>query len=132
MVVVMTFLAYTNLWEWDNWLWDIRQCFKGAKDPHGEFSNNGDYWKFKGKSNQLVDRPLFTMGSEATISFGMVIAHHSVPLAIALESLWEAEDAAKKHEYHHSCLLATEKNVLQKLVLTKKRRCTSAGNLRKW
>jgi len=21
-------LAYTNLWEWDNWLWDIRQCFE--------------------------------------------------------------------------------------------------------
>ncbi|MFN9600133.1 MAG: type III-B CRISPR-associated protein Cas10/Cmr2, partial [Dolichospermum sp.] len=103
-------LAYTNLWEWDKWLWDIRQCFKGAKDPHEEFSNDGDYWKFKGKSDQLVDRPLFTMGSEATISFGIVIAHHSVPLAIALESLWEAEDAAKKHEYHHSCLIPTKKH----------------------
>ena len=103
-------LAYTNLWEWDKWLWDIRQCFKGAKDPREEFSNKGDYWKFKGKSDQLVDRPLFTMGSEATISFGIVIAHHSVPLAIALESLWEAEDAAKKHEYHHSCLIPTEKH----------------------
>ncbi|MFM9158027.1 MAG: Cas10/Cmr2 second palm domain-containing protein, partial [Dolichospermum sp.] len=68
-------LAYTNLWEWDKWLWDIRQCFKGAKDPRDEFSNDGDYWKFKGKSDQLVDRPLFTMGSEATISFGLVIAH---------------------------------------------------------
>ncbi|MFN9403740.1 MAG: type III-B CRISPR-associated protein Cas10/Cmr2 [Dolichospermum sp.] len=103
-------LAYTNLWEWDKWLWDIRQCFKGAKDPHEEFSNDGDYWKFKGKSDQLVDRPLFTMGSTATISFGIVIAHHSVPLAIALESLWEAEDAAKKHEYHHSCLIPTKKH----------------------
>ncbi|MFM5896877.1 MAG: type III-B CRISPR-associated protein Cas10/Cmr2 [Dolichospermum sp.] len=103
-------LAYTNLWEWDKWLWDIRQCFKGAKDPRDEFSNDGDYWKFKGKSDQLVDRPLFTMGSEATISFGIVIAHHSVPLAIALESLWDAEDAAKKHEYHHSCLVPTEKH----------------------
>ncbi|MFM6862876.1 MAG: Cas10/Cmr2 second palm domain-containing protein, partial [Dolichospermum sp.] len=48
-------LAYTNLWEWDNWLWDIRQCFKGAKDPRDQFSNEGDYWKFKGKSDQLVD-----------------------------------------------------------------------------
>ncbi|MFN9615974.1 MAG: Cas10/Cmr2 second palm domain-containing protein, partial [Dolichospermum sp.] len=103
-------LAYTNLWEWDQWLWDIRQCFKGAKDPHEEFSNDGDYWKFKGKSDQLVDRPLFTMGSTATISFGIIIAHHSVPLAIALESLWEAEDAAKKHEYHHSCLIPTKKH----------------------
>ena len=95
-------LAYTNLWEWDNWLWDIRQCFKGAKDPHEEFSNSGDYWKYL-KDNPvqvgLVDRPLFTMGSEATISFGMVIAHHSVPLAIALESLWEAEEKAKDHVY---------------------------------
>ncbi len=92
-------LAYTNLWEWDKWLWDIRQCFKGAEDPHKEFSNEGDYWKFKGKSDQLVDRPLFTMGSTATISFGVVIAHHSVPLAIALESLWDAEAKAKDHVY---------------------------------
>jgi len=107
-------LAYTNLWEWDQWLWDIRQCFKGAKDPHDEFSNDGDYWKFKGNSDQLVDRPLFTMGSEATISFGIVIAHHSVPLAIALESLWEAEDAAKKHEYNHSCQLGSKKDCFNK------------------
>jgi len=106
-------LAYTNLWEWDKWLWDIRQCFRGAEDPRGEFSNKGDYWQYlkdDGKKVGLVDRPLFTMGSEATISFGIVIAHHSVPLAIALESLWDAEDAAKKHEYHHSCLVPTEKH----------------------
>nr|WP_304511115.1 type III-B CRISPR-associated protein Cas10/Cmr2 [Dolichospermum sp. LEGE 00246] len=95
-------LAYTNLWEWDKWLWDIRQCFKGAEDPHEEFSNSGDYWKYlkdDGEKVGLVDRPLFTMGSEATISFGVVIAHHSVPLAIALESLWEAEAKAKDHVY---------------------------------
>ncbi len=97
-------LAYTNLWEWDDWLWDIRQCFKGAEDPKCEFSNNGDYWQYLKDDHQpvgLIDRPLFTMGSTATISFGVVIAHHSVPLAISLESLWEAENAAKKHEYHH-------------------------------
>ncbi|MCE2906427.1 MAG: type III-B CRISPR-associated protein Cas10/Cmr2 [Anabaena sp. CoA2_C59] len=95
-------LAYTNLWEWDKWLWDIRQCFKGAKDPREEFSNEGDYWQYlkdDGEKVGLVDRPLFTMGSEATISFGIVIAHHSVPLAIALESLWEAEKKAKDHVY---------------------------------
>ncbi|MFN4875597.1 MAG: type III-B CRISPR-associated protein Cas10/Cmr2 [Aphanizomenon sp.] len=95
-------LAYTNLWEWDKWLWDIRQCFKGAEDPHKEFSNEGDYWQYlkdDGEKVGLVDRPLFTMGSEATISFGIVIAHHSVPLAIALESLWEAEKKAKDHVY---------------------------------
>ena len=24
-------LAYTNLWEWDRWLWDTRQCFRGDR-----------------------------------------------------------------------------------------------------
>lgn len=93
--------AYTNLWEWDNWLWDIRQCFRGADDPGNEFDNSGDYWKYKDndeqKNSSLPKRPLFTMGRRATISFGIVIAHHSVPLAIALESLWEAEEEAKEH-----------------------------------
>ena len=100
-------LAYTNLWEWDKWLWDIRQCFKGQKDPQGEFESKGDYWQVReqvtGNREQrgrvLPNRPLFTLGSAATISFGIVIAHHSVPLAIALENLWEAEDKAKEHFY---------------------------------
>lgn len=95
-------LAYTNLWEWDNWLWDIRQCFQGGKDPHNEFNNAGDYWRWQTnqpKPANVSARPLFTMGSTATISFGIVIAHHSVPLAIALEKLWEAEAAAKDHVY---------------------------------
>jgi CRISPR-associated protein Cmr2 len=91
--------AYTNLWEWDKWLWDVQQCFRGSDDPHREFNNRGDYWQWKGetKSDSIPDRPLFTMGSKATISFGLVIAHHSVPLAIALESLWQAEEEAKEH-----------------------------------
>ncbi|WP_245562068.1 type III-B CRISPR-associated protein Cas10/Cmr2 [Stanieria cyanosphaera] len=110
-------LAYTNLWEWDSWLWDIRQCFKGQEDPGNEFVSQGDYWQYKNdelgimnaelKNNSsfsthpssLLNRPLFTLGSEATISFGIVIAHHSVPLAIALENLWEAEEEAKEHYY---------------------------------
>jgi CRISPR-associated protein Cmr2 len=94
-------LAYTNLWEWDRWLWDIRQCFRGEDDPQGEFDNAGDYWHYQGENQpkHLAKRPLFTMGSEATISFGIVIAHHSVPLAISLENLWEAEEEAKGHEY---------------------------------
>ncbi len=100
-------LAYTNLWEWDSWLWDICQCFKGAEDrEHQEFKNEGDYWQWnKGEMPKdseghpmLASRPLFTMGGKASISFGMVIAHHSVPLAIALENLWAAEkDGAKQH-----------------------------------
>ncbi|MEG4968673.1 type III-B CRISPR-associated protein Cas10/Cmr2 [Microcoleus sp. B6-A1] len=93
-------LAYTNLWEWDNWLWDIRQCFKGVNDPKNEFISEGDYWRWNGEQlpDNLSERPLFTMGHKATISFGIVLAHHSVPMAIALENLWEAEKEAKKHK----------------------------------
>ena len=101
-------LAYTNLWEWDKWLWDIRQCFQGKKDPSEQFENEGDYWQWKKHEPipkdvldkpLLSSRPLFTMGHNATISFGIVIAHHSVPLAIALENLWESEkEGAKKHK----------------------------------
>lgn len=106
-------LAYTNLWEWDKWLWDIRQCFRGDKDPLKEqpeykdnpefkdyFKSEGDYWSWQGGNENvnLTKRPLFTMGSAATISFGITIAHHSVPLAIALESMWEAEKEAKEHK----------------------------------
>lgn len=94
-------LAYTNLWEWDNWLWDIRSCFIGAEDPQGEFANDGDYWQLKNqetKETKLSPRPLFTMGSNATLSFGIVIANQGVPLAIALENLWDAEKEAKGHK----------------------------------
>jgi CRISPR-associated protein Cmr2 len=93
-------LAYTNLWEWDSWLWDIRECFRGSEDPGNEFVSQGDYWRWnQGKPPEnLTSRPLFTMGSKATISFGIVIAHHSVPLAIALENLWAAEEGAKEHK----------------------------------
>jgi CRISPR-associated protein Cmr2 len=86
-------LAYTNLWEWDQWLWDLRECFRGQPDPMGEFKNDGDYWQ----SDNLLQRPLFTMGAAATISFGIVIANQSVPLAITLENMWEAEAQAKEH-----------------------------------
>ena len=103
-------LAYTNLWEWDQWLWDIRQCFRGQNDPRDEFDSRGDYWQWKGQERKdLSKRPLFTMGSTATISFGIVIAHHSVPLAIALENMWQAEEEAKEHEYLSGCSLKTHK-----------------------
>ncbi|MGQ4648921.1 type III-B CRISPR-associated protein Cas10/Cmr2 [Lyngbya aestuarii] len=103
-------LAYTNLWEWDSWLWDIRECFRGADDPYPDttqrFKNQGDYWQWDNgqiptdtkDKPLLAKRPLFTMGHQATLSFGIVIAHHSVPLAIALENLWQAEASAKQHK----------------------------------
>ncbi len=93
-------LAYTNMWEWDKWLWDIRQCFRGEEDPQKEFISEGDYWRWNSGElpKNIQERPLFTMGHCATISFGIVLAHHSVPLAIALENLWEAEESAKDHK----------------------------------
>ncbi len=116
-------LAYTNLWEWDRWLWDIRQCFRGQADP--EFDNAGHYWRWQGgeipKDRQgralLSSRPLFTLGECATISFGVVIAHHSVPLAIALSSLWEAEEEAKQHESPGADGKSKQKDAVQVRVL---------------
>lgn len=92
--------AYTNLWEWDAWLWDVRQCFRGDEDPQGQFTNDGHYWQWchGDRPENLADRPLFTLGKEATISFGVVIASAGVPLAIALDHLNEAEEAAKEHQ----------------------------------
>lgn len=97
-------LAYSNLWEWDRWLWDVRQCFRGDKDPQGEFSHSGHYWNWQGESypQNLPKRPLFTLGQKASISFGVVIANQGVPLAIALEQLRKAEEAAKDHAYPNS------------------------------
>ncbi|AFY61935.1 type III-B CRISPR-associated protein Cas10/Cmr2 [Synechococcus sp. PCC 6312] len=93
-------LAYTNLWEWDAWLWDVHECFRGDPDPQEKFDHTGDYWKWNSDElpPNLSARPLFTMGAKATISFGVVIAHHSVPLAISLENLWDAEKQAKAHQ----------------------------------
>ena len=96
-------LAYTNLWEWDSWLSDINLCFKGSDDkPHQEFKSDGDYWQWKPDTDcpkSIQNRPLFTMGSLASISFGISIANQGVPLAIALENLWEAEAEAKKYKF---------------------------------
>ncbi len=126
-------LAYTNLWEWDNWLWDIRQCFRGDKDPMKEFDNSGDYWRWQSGElpPNLLARPLFTMGHTATISFGITIAHHSVPLAIALENLWEAEAEAKKHEYHSGCHLESQKDIYTKKDAVQVRILYSNGNILK-
>ena len=75
-------------------------AFAARKNEAQAFENDGDYWRWKDPQTLpqgLSSRPLFTMGKKASISFGIVIAHHSVPLAIALEQLWAAEsDGAKK------------------------------------
>jgi CRISPR-associated protein Cmr2 len=81
--------------------WSGGQDSCGAKDDLVEFSDRGGYWhpNFKSDVAQkiLPKRPLFTMGKDATMSMGVVIAHSSVPLPTVLESLWTAEkDRAKR------------------------------------
>jgi CRISPR-associated protein Cmr2 len=113
-------LAYTNLWEWDSWLWDVSECFRGREDPHDEFKNDGDYWQWndpKSQPENITARPLFTMGGKATISFGIVIAHQSVPLAIALENLWKAEESAKEHKSDDSDRKEVQKDAVQVRVM---------------
>lgn len=93
------------------WEWDIPQCFRADNDPSGEFDNEGDYWQWRNENQtpqNLAKRLLFTMGSTATISLGLIIAHHSVPLAITLENMWQAEEEAKEHEYLSGCSLKTQ------------------------
>ena len=112
-------LAYTNLWEWDRWLWDVRECFRGKPDPAQQFSNDGDYWQWNTDNipENLSKRPLFTMGGAATISFGIVIANQGVPLAIALEHMWEAEQGAKEHFCETLETGQCQKNAVQVRVL---------------
>ncbi|MBI1240931.1 type III-B CRISPR-associated protein Cas10/Cmr2 [Umezakia ovalisporum] len=78
----------------------LRAAWCGSQDPEGEFRCMGGYWQWNEKTPKPADipsRPLFTMGKEATMSLGVVIAHKSVPLPTVLEKLWSAEkDKAKK------------------------------------
>jgi CRISPR-associated protein Cmr2 len=78
----------------------LRAAWCGSKDPEDEFRSMGGYWQWNEKIPKTADipsRPLFTMGKEATMSLGVVIAHKSVPLPTVLEKLWSAEkDKAKK------------------------------------
>jgi CRISPR-associated protein Cmr2 len=53
----------------------------------------------------------------APVSFGVVIAHHSVPLAITLENLWEAEKKAKSYQYKDKDNQNKKKDAVQVRVL---------------
>ena len=83
----------------------LRAAWCGATDPDPNptppvhFTNEGGYWWPSSADEDLQglpNRALFTMGEGATLSIGIVIAHKSVPLATALDAVWEAEgDRAK-------------------------------------
>lgn len=85
---VMAVLPLADLPEY---LLSIRAAWCGGQDPWQEFKNRGDYWYPQKQLKGLSDRPHFTMGKDATMSMGIVIAHKSVPLPTVLENLWEAE-----------------------------------------
>lgn len=71
----------------------LRAAWSGHDDPHGEFEAKGGYWYAKDGSKP----PFFTMGENATMSCGVVIANKGVPLATVLNHIWQAEkDRAKK------------------------------------
>lgn len=98
-------MAVLPLEDLPEYLRSLRAAWCGEIDPFGEFENHPTgsqdegcgYWYFKSELEGLPDRPHFTMGKDATMSMGIVIAYKSVPLPTVLESLWEAEkERAKK------------------------------------
>jgi CRISPR-associated protein Cmr2 len=101
-------LAVMPLADLPEFLLCLRSAWCGDDDPCPDsniaFFARGGYWHPQQQAASarddlcgLPDRPLFTMGSGATLSAGIVVAHKSVPLPTVLEALWEAEsDRAKK------------------------------------
>jgi CRISPR-associated protein Cmr2 len=100
---VMVVLPLEDLPEY---LLSLRAAWCGGNDPKNEFEcdrnsinsqSNTGYWYPKKELEGIPKRPHFTMGRNATMSAGVIIAHKSVPLPTVLESLWEAEsERAKK------------------------------------
>ncbi|WP_089131708.1 type III-B CRISPR-associated protein Cas10/Cmr2, partial [Tolypothrix sp. NIES-4075] len=93
-------MAALSLADLPGFLRSLRAAWCGGNDPLDRFSSNGGYWKWKDKETIPADIPmrsLFTMGKEATMSLGIVVAHKSVPLPTVLEKIWQAEkERAKK------------------------------------
>lgn len=99
-------MAVLPLEDLADYLLCLRAAWCGATDPDPSptpdvrFTNQGGYWwptSPQGDLQGLPDRALFTMGEGATLSVGIAIAHKSVPLATALDAVWEAEsDRAKQ------------------------------------
>ena len=88
-------MAVLPLEDLPGYLRSLRAAWSGEPDPEEEFNSNGGYWHPKGSLEGLSQRPHFTMGKNATMSLGIVIANKAVPLPTVLESLWDAEKIAK-------------------------------------
>jgi CRISPR-associated protein Cmr2 len=90
-------MAVLPLADLPGYLRSLRAAWCADRDPEGDFSTKGGYWKPNKPLPTLQQRPYFTMGEGATMSMGIVIAYKSVPLPTVLESLWTAEkERAKK------------------------------------
>lgn len=97
-------MAALSLADLPKYLISLRSAWCGGIDPEGEFNSSGGYWQWNTENtnqtprpNDIPLRPLFTMGEEARMSLGIVIAHKSVPLPTVLEKIWDAEkNGAKK------------------------------------
>ena len=97
-------MAALPLADLPRYLISLRSAWCGGIDPEGEFNSSGGYWQWNNENpnqtprpDDIPQRPLFTMGEEATMSLGIVIAHKSVPLPTVLEKIWDAEkERAKK------------------------------------
>jgi len=82
----------------------LRSAWQGGPDPEREFDHRPSYespegcgYWYPSPETPLLNRPYFTMGKDATMSSGIVIAHKSVPLPTVLQNLWSAEsERAKK------------------------------------
>jgi CRISPR-associated protein Cmr2 len=91
-------MAVLPLEDLPEFLRSLRAAWCGGIDPQGEFeSKDSGYWHPRQRIKGLPYRPHFTMGKDATMSMGIVIAYKSVPLPTVLENLWSAEkERAKK------------------------------------
>lgn len=88
-------MAVLPLEDLPGYLRSLRAAWAGKEDPLAEFTSQGGYWHPKASLEGIPDRPHFTMGKDATMSLGIVIANKAVPLPTVLESLWDAEKTAK-------------------------------------
>lgn len=103
-------MAVLPLEDLPGFLRSLRAAWCGSTDPEDDFlpynpqsqdTKSSGYWHLNPEKQALLkslpNHPLFTMGEDATMSMGIVIAHKSVPLPTVLENLWKAEkERAKK------------------------------------
>ncbi|ASC69779.1 hypothetical protein XM38_007080 [Halomicronema hongdechloris C2206] len=102
-------MAVLPLEDLPGYLRSLRAAWSGGPDPDNEFLQyapstsmssedrlkGSGYWHPKAPLEGIPFRPHFTMGQDATMSLGIVIANKAVPLPTVLESLWDAEKTAK-------------------------------------